>query len=312
MTKSYGDREHDHQGEAPEPEIIGGTIPVLTEENLAEQLRRAREFSDANYEDPFYHITLSAPDADDLDEAEWNEFAEEYLDRLGYSETQHSIIRHQHQDHDHIHIIGERTDAETGTAVDRGFERVRSMEILEDLEQEFGLTQTNHEQNFDQKNTPKHVEVLKSKIRKMEPDKREDALLAFFEKEAEDDWIETQGDLEALAEEAGFEINRSGSDYVSIKDPNSNFYDGIHGGKWRIESDELNSIEWSNEQSELEDELEKYKSETRAGDPEQLEETLDEHQELKDSISKQKEEKRERERDRSDSHDDDRGYEMTR
>ena len=88
------------------------------------------------------HISLSADPADGrLSDDQWRAVAEEYLQRMGWGEHDHAVVRHTDTTHDHIHIIMSRVGRDGQTA-DLHNDYPRQERVLDSLEKDFNLTRT--------------------------------------------------------------------------------------------------------------------------------------------------------------------------
>ncbi len=121
------------------PELIGGTMAGETARELAHEFGIARALN-PSVQKPVFHASLTTAPADRLTEGDWRRFVEEYLNRLGYGNSQWVMVRHHDTDLDHVHIIANRVDGH-GKRVPDFQERKRGEGIVRDLELQSGLTQ---------------------------------------------------------------------------------------------------------------------------------------------------------------------------
>ncbi len=84
-------------------------------------------------------LSFSAHDAEVLSDAKMAEIANEYLRRMGYSDTQSLIVRHSDRLHPHLHICINRIGNDGKTISDRN-EKFRSTKICRELTERYGLT----------------------------------------------------------------------------------------------------------------------------------------------------------------------------
>ena len=91
--------------------------------------------------DKVCHIALSFS-ANDKNRTQSDEFmvafAEDYLKRMGWGNSQHVIIRHCDHDYDHLHIAMNVID-ENGDALNMSFYRSRSKSVCFSMTKEYGL-----------------------------------------------------------------------------------------------------------------------------------------------------------------------------
>lgn len=89
---------------------------------------------------PVAHISLdfSAQDKGRLTDAFMVKVAQEYLQEMGYSNTQYLIARHHDTDHPHIHMVINRIDND-GRRISDQNERLRSTKVCMELTKKYGL-----------------------------------------------------------------------------------------------------------------------------------------------------------------------------
>ena len=87
------------------------------------------------------HTILSffANDAERLTDAMMVKIADEYLEKMGYADTQSLIVRHSDRKHPHLHICINRIGNDGKTITDRN-EKYRSTKICQELTERYGLT----------------------------------------------------------------------------------------------------------------------------------------------------------------------------
>ena len=94
-----------------------------------------------NVQKPVCHtiLSFSANDADQLTDDVMIKIANEYLEKMGYGNTQSFIVRHSDRQHPHLHICINRIDNDGKTISDRN-EKYRSTKICRELTERYGLT----------------------------------------------------------------------------------------------------------------------------------------------------------------------------
>ena len=94
-----------------------------------------------NVQNPVCHtiLSFSANDADQLTDDVMIKIANEYLEKMGYGDTQSLIVRHSDRQHPHLHICINRIGNDGKTISDRN-EKYRSMKICRELTKRYGLT----------------------------------------------------------------------------------------------------------------------------------------------------------------------------
>ncbi len=94
-----------------------------------------------NVQKPVCHtiLSFSANDADQLTDDVMIKIANEYLEKMGYGDTQSLIVRHSDRQHPHLHICINRICNNGKTISDRN-EKYRSTKICRELTERYGLT----------------------------------------------------------------------------------------------------------------------------------------------------------------------------
>ena len=97
---------------------------------------------------PVAHISLgfSAQDKAELSNDAMFKIANEYLKRMGYTNTQVLMVRHTDRDHPHIHLVLNRVNSDGKTISDRN-ERLRSTKICKELTLKHGLYMASGKEN---------------------------------------------------------------------------------------------------------------------------------------------------------------------
>ena len=94
-----------------------------------------------NVQKPVCHtiLSFSASDAERLTDDVMVKIANEYLEKMGYGNTQNLIVRHSDRQHPHLHICINRIGNDGKTISDRN-EKYRSTKICRELTERYGLT----------------------------------------------------------------------------------------------------------------------------------------------------------------------------
>lgn len=89
---------------------------------------------------PVAHISLDFPvqDKEKLTNAKMIEIAREYMEKMGYGNTQFLIARHHDTDHPHVHLVLNRVDFD-GKRISDQKERIRSTQVCKELTNKHGL-----------------------------------------------------------------------------------------------------------------------------------------------------------------------------
>ena len=89
-------------------------------------------------EKPVIHISLNPHPDDRLTDGELTQMAHEYMQRMGYGDQPYIIVKHEDIDRHHLHIVSIRVD-EQGKRINSDFTKRRSLAIIRDFEQRYGL-----------------------------------------------------------------------------------------------------------------------------------------------------------------------------
>ena len=89
---------------------------------------------------PVAHISLdfSVQDKERLTNKMMLQIADEYLNRMGYGNTQVLIVRHNDREHPHLHLVLNRIDG-NGKRISDKNERVRNTKVCRELSNKYGL-----------------------------------------------------------------------------------------------------------------------------------------------------------------------------
>ena len=87
-----------------------------------------------NVKKPVCHtiLSFSAEDAELLDDKTMNNLALQYLQKMGYGDTQYLIVRHLDREHPHVHICINRID-NNGKTISDSNEKYRSTKVCKEL-----------------------------------------------------------------------------------------------------------------------------------------------------------------------------------
>ena len=119
--------------------IIGGnTIGSSAAELSAEfaQNQRAKPY----IKNPVWHIALSSPMHEQLNDAQWQQVAIAYLDIMGLARNNHQyvVIRHHDEPQGHVHIVANRI-GEDGSVHHLRWDRLKTIQATRALEEEFSF-----------------------------------------------------------------------------------------------------------------------------------------------------------------------------
>ena len=95
-----------------------------------------------NVQKPVCHtiLSFSASDAERLTDDVMVKIANEYLEKMGYGDTQSLIVRHSDRQHPHLHICINRIIGNDGKTISDRNEKNRSTKICRELTERYGLT----------------------------------------------------------------------------------------------------------------------------------------------------------------------------
>ena len=89
-------------------------------------------------EKPVVHISLNPHPEDALTDAELQDIAREYLEKLGFGNQPYLVFKHEDIDRHHLHIVTVRVD-ENGKCISDKNNYYRSKQITRELEKKYGL-----------------------------------------------------------------------------------------------------------------------------------------------------------------------------
>ena len=89
-------------------------------------------------EKPVVHISLNPHPEDVLTDAELQDIAREYLEKLGFGNQPYLVFKHEDIDRHHLHIVTVRVD-ENGQCISDRNNYYRSKQITRELEKKYGL-----------------------------------------------------------------------------------------------------------------------------------------------------------------------------
>ncbi|WP_367200107.1 relaxase/mobilization nuclease domain-containing protein [Klebsiella variicola] len=124
------------------PVLIGGNLVGTTVEELTAEFTRTQQLR-KDVEKPVWHNSLRLPRGDSLTNEQWTAFADDYMERMGFSKTHlRCYVLHDDEAGQHIHIISSRIDLLQGQLYLGRNENLISTRIIQDLEKAHHLTQT--------------------------------------------------------------------------------------------------------------------------------------------------------------------------
>lgn len=92
---------------------------------------------------PVWHNSLRLPKGELLTPVQWSYIADDYMARMGFSETHlRCYVLHDDEDGQHIHIIASRASLDAGKLYLGKNENLISTRIIQELEKDYQLTRT--------------------------------------------------------------------------------------------------------------------------------------------------------------------------
>jgi hypothetical protein len=92
------------------------------------------------------HISLNPDPKDVVSDEKYRQMAQQYMQEMGYGEQPFVVFKHTDIDRSHIHIVSICVDEE-GRKISDTFEKVRSMKVCRELEEQFGLISAIEKEN---------------------------------------------------------------------------------------------------------------------------------------------------------------------
>ncbi|SET46520.1 Relaxase/Mobilisation nuclease domain-containing protein [Nitrosomonas marina] len=177
--------------------------PALLEiQNTQEMNKRAKS-------DKICHLVLSFPEGEWLSNVQLNEIEERFCDALGFSEHQRISVVHDDTDNQHIHIAINKIHPRKLTIHNPYYDYKKVATLCEQIEQEYGLTQVNHETRIDK--TERIIQDIESNA-------GIESLLGWIQRECLYDikQADTWQDLHQVLQTHGLEIKERGNGLVFI------------------------------------------------------------------------------------------------
>lgn len=125
-----------------EPYVVGGNVIESFAEALSAEFN-ATKLLRSDVSKPVWHNSLRLPAGEHLPIQRWKLLADDYMKRMGFSETHlRAYVLHDDKDGQHIHIVASRIDATSGKLYLGKNENLISTRIIQDLEKDYQLTKT--------------------------------------------------------------------------------------------------------------------------------------------------------------------------
>lgn len=158
-----------------DPKIIGSN---MLEHSASELIA---EFTDSaslrpDVMKPAWHNSLRLLKGDSLSNEQWVKIADDYMSRLGFSDTHlRRYVMHDDEVGQHIHIIASRVNLVGGKLYLGKNENLVSGKIIQDLEVDYGLTRT---KGFSPSHRPRHANNRKRLSRNEQQKENREQVLA--------------------------------------------------------------------------------------------------------------------------------------
>ena len=125
-----------------DPIVIGGNMDGSSAEDLIVEFNTTKALR-RDVVKPVWHNSLRLPKNEALTNSEWAIIADDYMKRMGFSETHlRAYVLHDDKDGQHIHIIATRIELSSGKLYLGKNENLISTRIIQQLEIDHHLTKT--------------------------------------------------------------------------------------------------------------------------------------------------------------------------
>jgi len=125
-----------------DPYVVGGNVIESFAEALSAEFN-ATKLLRSDVSKPVWHNSLRLPVGESLPVQKWKQIADDYMKRMGFSETHlRAYVLHDDKDGQHIHIVASRIDATSGKLYLGKNENLISTRIIQALEKDYQLTRT--------------------------------------------------------------------------------------------------------------------------------------------------------------------------
>lgn len=171
------------------PLVIGGNLVGITVEGLTAEFARTQLLR-KDVEKPVWHNSLRLPKGETLNKQVWVEVAEDYMTRMGFSDTHlRCYVLHDDEDAQHIHIIASRINVLANGQLYLGRnENLKSTRIIQELEKAHHLTRTKgpspQKASQQQRKLTRNEKMMKDRTKDKVPkeviQEAIDAILTFF------------------------------------------------------------------------------------------------------------------------------------
>jgi len=124
------------------PMVIGGNLVGITVDELTAEFVKTQKLRE-DVTKPVWHNSLRLPDGESLTNQQWRNIADDYMKRMGFSDTHlRCYVLHDDEAGQHIHIIASRIRIPDGQLYLGRNENLISTRIIQELERDHQLAQT--------------------------------------------------------------------------------------------------------------------------------------------------------------------------
>lgn len=180
------------------PLVIGGNLVGFSVEELTAEFTRTQQLRE-DVEKPVWHNSLRLPKGDSLTNEHWKLIADDYMKRMGFSDTHlRCYVLHDDGAGQHIHIIASRINVlENGQLYLGRNENLISTRIIQELERDHQLTRTKGpspaKQPQKQRKLTRNEKMMQDRTGEKAPkiviQEAIDAILTFFDTVTIEDFI---------------------------------------------------------------------------------------------------------------------------
>ncbi|HGY3702928.1 TPA: relaxase/mobilization nuclease domain-containing protein [Citrobacter freundii] len=144
------------------PVVIGGNMMGSFAKELVAEFDATKRLR-SDVAKPVWHNSLRLPRNETLTDAQWSGIADDYMTRMGFSETHlRCYVLHDDEDGQHIHIIASRVSLDAGRLYLGRNENLISTRVIQQLERDYHLTKTKSPDDHNPSASPKKRKKLRN------------------------------------------------------------------------------------------------------------------------------------------------------
>ncbi|WP_058973070.1 relaxase/mobilization nuclease domain-containing protein [Type-D symbiont of Plautia stali] len=181
------------------PLVIGGNLVGISVEELTAEFAKTQQLR-KDVEKPVWHNSLRLPKGDSLTIEQWKLIADDYMERMGFSDTHlRCYVLHDDGAGQHIHIIASRINVlAVGQLYLGRNENLKSTRIIQELEKDHQLTRTKgpapQKASQKQRKLTRNEKMMQDRTGEKAPkiviQEAIDAVLTFFDEITVEDFID--------------------------------------------------------------------------------------------------------------------------